>query len=93
MDEQRNHQMKIIQSEEQLNHYYIAFKKLFLILFQASHFLMENMFKLNKELYNNKQVVVICLLFEKEKKDWTIEFLNQMMVLARNVIFMASSPA
>ena len=57
--------MKVICSEEQLNHYYLAFKKLFLILFQASHFLMENMFKLNLDIYNNKQIVVICLLFEK----------------------------
>lgn len=41
MEEQRNNQMKIISNDEQLLNYYLAFKKLFLILFQASNLIIE----------------------------------------------------
>lgn len=85
--------MKAINEDERLKDYYLSFKKLFLILFQASHFMMENMFRLSTSMYINKQVVVLCLLFEKKKEDWNIPFLNKLMILARNIIYMASSPS
>lgn len=85
--------MRIIDGDDQLRDYYLSFKKLFLILFQASHYLMENMFHLSTEMYSNKQVVVLCLLFEKKKDEWNLNFLNKLMILARNTIYMASSPS
>lgn len=92
LEEQRTAQMRAINADEQLKRYFLAFKKVFVILFQASHFLMENMFKMSTDMYENKQVVVLCLFFEKSKEQWTLEFLKKLMVLARNIIFMASSP-
>ena len=63
MDEQRTNQMRMINSDEQHRNYYQSFKKLWLILFQVSHYLMENMFKLSMDMYQNKKIVVICLIF------------------------------
>ena len=37
MEEQRSNQMKAINNDDQLLAYYLAFKKLFTILYQASH--------------------------------------------------------
>ena len=37
MEEQRSNQMKAINNDDQLLAYYLAFKKLFAILYQASH--------------------------------------------------------
>ena len=45
MEEQRSIQMKTITSDEKLEAYYLSFKKLFTILYQASHIIDENIFK------------------------------------------------
>ena len=55
--------MNVIKVDERLEKYFLAFKKLFVLLFQASHFLMENMFRLTEEIFENKQIRVVCLLY------------------------------
>lgn len=92
MEEQKSRDLQTISSEPGLLAYYLAFKKLFLIVFQASYYLMENMFQLSMETFSNRSVGMVCLLFEKKEEDYDLHFLETLMVLARNLIYMASSP-
>ncbi len=63
MEEQRSIQMKAITSDEQLEAYYLSFKKLFTILYQASHIIDEHIFKLHDNLFKNKSIGFLCLIF------------------------------
>lgn len=92
VEEQKMREVKVIESDKQLRAYYLTFKKLFFIIFQASYYLMENMFQLSAKTYQNRLVIVLCLLFQKDKKEWNSKFLETLMMVSRNLIYMASSP-
>ena len=92
MEEQRSIQMKTITSDEQLEAYYLSFKKMFAILYQASHIIDENIFKLHPNLFKNKSIGFLCLIFEQPKDKRDCEFLANMKPLAKNVLFLANNP-
>lgn len=83
--------MKAITNDQQLQAYYLAFKKLFTILYQACHILDGNLSG-NNGLFQNKSIGFLCLIFQQPKDSLNYDFLEKMKPLVNNVLFLANNP-
>lgn len=51
---------------------------------------MEDKTKSMEELFQNKSIIFLCLIFEVRKDLWDSEFLRKMKPLGRNLLFLSN---
>lgn len=78
MEEQRSHQLKIINSNPQLLAYYSCLKKLFMILYQASIPLNQNKFNINVDTLNNNNLQILSIIFDQESTEWDLKYIKSL---------------
>jgi hypothetical protein len=78
MEEQRNHQLRIIHGNPQLLAYYSCLKKLFMILYQASIPLNENKFNISVDTLNNNNLQILAILFDQDSTEWNLKYIKSL---------------
>jgi hypothetical protein len=92
MEEQRNHQLRIIHGNPQLLAYYNCLKKLFMILYQASIPINENKFNINPEtLLGNNNLQVLSVLFDESTNEWSLHYAERLRTFGNNMTILSTS--